>query len=96
MTEIVKEITDIKKEMLKREQEKSMRAGLVEQDALEEVKGRRPIRLGDVYIRPALEGKRLPGDLEIHINGLRYRSTARSDQKIDILFSNIKRNIDLS
>ncbi|KAJ1332209.1 hypothetical protein BSLG_008871 [Batrachochytrium salamandrivorans] len=30
------------------------------------------------------------GDLEIHLNGLRYQSQLKSDQKIDILFSNVK------
>jgi nucleosome binding factor SPN SPT16 subunit len=37
-----------------------------------------------------LEGKRRPGDLEIHLNGLRFQTQLKSDQKIDILFSNIK------
>jgi nucleosome binding factor SPN SPT16 subunit len=37
-----------------------------------------------------MEGKRRPGDLEIHQNGLRYLSQLKGDQKIDIVFSNIK------
>jgi nucleosome binding factor SPN SPT16 subunit len=66
------------------------KAGLVEQDDLEVVKGRRPPRLPECFVRPQLEGKRYSGDLEIHHNGLRYQSSVRSDQKVDILFSNIK------
>lgn len=90
-TDIAKEITDLKKEITKRDSERAEKAGLVEQDALVEIKGRRPARLPDVFVRPGLEGKRFSGDLEIHINGLRYQSSIRSDQKVDILFSNIKR-----
>jgi len=44
--------------------------------------GRRPPRLGEVFARPALEGKRLPGDIEIHTNGIRYQGLIRNDQKI--------------
>ena len=91
MSDICKTVTDIKKEIQKREQERVTKAGLVEQDDLEVIKGRRPPRIPDVFIRPNMEGKRYAGDLEIHVNGLRYQSSVRSEQKIDILFSNIKR-----
>jgi nucleosome binding factor SPN SPT16 subunit len=50
--------------------------------------GRRPYKLTDVFPRPALDGKRLPGDVEIHQNGVRY--TSMSNQRIDVLFSNVK------
>ncbi|KAI0086290.1 FACT complex subunit SPT16 [Irpex rosettiformis] len=86
---IMKQITDLKKEVNKREQQKKEMADVVEQDILVEVKGRRPIKLPEVFIRPALDGKRLPGEVEIHQNGLRYQSPMGS-QKIDILFSNVK------
>lgn len=36
--------------------------------------GRRPHRLPDVFVRPALDGKRLAGEIEIHSNGVRYQS----------------------
>ncbi|KAJ1341621.1 hypothetical protein BSLG_003810 [Batrachochytrium salamandrivorans] len=88
--EIYREISELKKEMQKREAERLEMADLVEQASLMEVKGRRPTRLPDVFVRPGLEGKRFPGDLEIHLNGLRYQSQLKSDQKIDILFSNVK------
>ncbi|KAI9199412.1 FACT complex subunit-domain-containing protein [Polychytrium aggregatum] len=88
--EIFKQINDLKKESQKREAERKEKADLIEQDRLVEVKGRRPLRLPEVYARPVVESKRVPGDLEIHINGIRYQSQLKSDQRIDILFSNIK------
>lgn len=60
--------------MNKREQQKKEMADVVEQDILAEVKGRRPHKLPEVFVRPALDGKRLPGEVEIHQNGLRYQS----------------------
>ncbi len=36
--------------------------------------GRKPLKLPDVFARPALDGKRLAGELEIHSNGVRYVS----------------------
>ena len=77
----MRQITDLKKEVNKREQQKKEMADVVEQDILVEVKGRRPIKLPEVFIRPALDGKRLPGEVEIHQNGLRYQSPMGS-QKI--------------
>jgi nucleosome binding factor SPN SPT16 subunit len=71
---ITKQITDLKKEMNKREQQKKELADVIEQDTLIEVKGRRPHKLPEVFVRPALDGKRLPGEVEIHQNGLRYQS----------------------
>ncbi|KAJ3218860.1 FACT complex subunit spt16 [Dinochytrium kinnereticum] len=89
--EIHRDVSDFKKEIQKREAERKEMSDLVEQAKLIEVKGRRPLLLREVFVRPAIDsGKRLPGDLEIHTNGLRYQSGLRSDSKIDILFSNIK------
>lgn len=88
--EVFKEIQDLKKQVLEREAARKERADLVDQAQLIEVTGKRPSRLPDIYIRPGMEGKRLPGDLEIHQNGLRYRSQIRGDQRVDVLFSNIK------
>ncbi|KAF3941694.1 hypothetical protein ABW19_dt0200520 [Dactylella cylindrospora] len=92
MAEISQAIQDMKKQALKREQEKKEMEDVVTQDNLIEIKNRRPQRLPDVYVRPALDGKRVAGDIEIHQNGLRYVSPLRSgpDQRIDILFSNVK------
>ncbi len=71
----------MKKEVNKREQQKKEMADVIEQDTLVEVKGRRPTKLPEVFVRPALDGKRLPGEVEIHQNGLRYQSPMGS-QKI--------------
>ena len=71
---IHKQITELKKEVNKREQQKKEMADVIEQDSLIELKGRRPHKLPEVFIRPPTDGKRLPGEVEIHQNGLRYQS----------------------
>lgn len=71
---ISKQITELKKEANKREQQKKEMADVVEQGNLVEVKGRRPIKMSEAFVRPALDGKRLPGEVEIHQNGVRYQS----------------------
>jgi Xaa-Pro aminopeptidase len=62
---------------------------VVEQDKLVEIRNRRPVKLPDVYLRPPLDGKRVPGEVEIHQNGLRYQSPLRNEH-VDVLFSNVK------
>jgi nucleosome binding factor SPN SPT16 subunit len=43
------------------------------QSANSDATGRRPHKLIDVHIRPALDAKRIaPGEVELHANGLRY------------------------
>ncbi|KAJ3025663.1 UNVERIFIED_CONTAM: FACT complex subunit spt16 [Siphonaria sp. JEL0065] len=89
--EIFREVNELKKDVSKREAERKEKADLVEQDKLVEMRGAgRRLLLREVYARPALEGKRFAGDLELHTNGLRYQSALRNDQRIDVLFSNIK------
>ncbi|KAJ7314893.1 FACT complex subunit-domain-containing protein [Mycena albidolilacea] len=68
---ICKQITDLKKEANKREQQKKEMADMPE-----------------AFIRPAVDGKRLAGEVEIHENGVRY--LLPNGQKVDILFSNVK------
>lgn len=89
-TEIHKEIQDLKKAAVKKENEQKDMADVVEQDRLAEIKGKRPVKLTDVQVRPSFDGKRQSGDVEIHSNGIRYQSSVKADQKIDILFSNMK------
>lgn len=62
---------------------------VVEQEKLVEIRNKRPLRLGDVFLRPAQDGKRVPGEVEIHQNGLRYVSPLRNEN-VDVVFSNIK------
>ena len=80
--EIYKHVTDLKKESAKREQERKDYADLVVQERLVEVKGKRPVRLLEVQVRPSVDGKRGVGDLEVHTNGLRYVSQVRNDQRV--------------
>lgn len=37
-----------------------------------------------------MEGKRVPGKVEIHQNGIRYQSPLAAQQRVDILFSNVR------
>ncbi|ESK83469.1 fact complex subunit spt16 [Moniliophthora roreri MCA 2997] len=85
---IYKQITDLKKEVNKREAQKKEMADVIDQGSLIELKGRRPVKMPEVFIRPAPDGKRLPGEVEIHQNGVRYVSPI--GQKVDVLFSNVK------
>ncbi|WFD42788.1 Xaa-Pro aminopeptidase [Malassezia psittaci] len=87
--EVYNEISEMRRIASKREAERKEMADVVEQDQLILSKAR-PLVLPEVFPRPALEGKRLPGSLTIHQNGLRFMSPLRQDQKIDIPFSNVK------
>jgi nucleosome binding factor SPN SPT16 subunit len=71
----------LKKDANKREQQKKEMADVIEQGTLVELKGRRPAKMSEAFVRPALDGKRLPGEVEIHQNGVRYQSPLGS-QKI--------------
>lgn len=37
-----------------------------------------------------MEGKRVPGKLEIHQNGIRFQSPLSTQQRVDVLFSNVR------
>ncbi|MCJ1415358.1 FACT complex subunit spt16 [Xylographa parallela] len=88
MQDISEQITDLRKNMVRREQEKKELEDVVEQDKLTEIRNRKPARLENVFVRPAMDGKRIPGEVEIHQNGLRYRD--HRGNNIDVLFSNVK------
>ncbi|KAH9826582.1 FACT complex subunit spt16 [Teratosphaeria destructans] len=88
MEDIKDQITEMKKAAVRKEQEKKDMEDVVEQDKLVEIRNRRPFRLDNIYVRPTLESKRVGGAVEIHQNGLRYLHLG--NQKIDILFGNIK------
>lgn len=88
MADIEAQITEMKKSAIRKEQEKKDMEDVVEQDKLVEIRNRRPHRLDNIYMRPAMESKRVGGAVEIHQNGLRYNHLG--NQKIDILFSNVK------
>ncbi|EME38930.1 hypothetical protein DOTSEDRAFT_160702 [Dothistroma septosporum NZE10] len=88
MEDIQNQITEMKKAANRKEQEKKDMEDVVEQDKLVEIRNRRPYRLDNIYMRPAVESKRVGGSVEIHQNGLRYNHMG--SQRIDVLFSNIK------
>ncbi|BDD57948.1 FACT complex subunit spt16 [Monascus purpureus] len=89
LAQVAQDITELRKNALRREQEKKEMEDVVEQDKLIEIRNRRPVKLPDVYLRPPLDGKRVPGEVEIHQNGLRYMSPFRNE-RVDVLFSNVK------
>ncbi|OLY78204.1 FACT complex subunit spt16, partial [Smittium mucronatum] len=93
MTDIFQMINNLKKNQAKREMEKSQMADMVKQDRLDEIRGSRPTRLTDVFVRPGPDNKRVPGNLEIHKNGIKYIHPLKSDNRIEILFNNVKHMI---
>ncbi|KAL6048781.1 FACT complex subunit [Balamuthia mandrillaris] len=81
-------IKEIRKRAQARATERQIMDNLVEQEELDvNARGRVP-RLNDLYIRPNIGGRRTKGSLEVHRNGLRFRSTKGG--LVDIIFSNIK------
>ncbi|KAH6665916.1 FACT complex subunit SPT16 [Plectosphaerella plurivora] len=88
--EIATQISNMKRDSNKKEQEKKELEDVVEQDKLVEIRNRRPAVLDNVFIRPAMEGKRVAGKLEIHQNGIRYTSPLHGSQRVDVLFSNVR------
>lgn len=89
LADVAAQITELRKAVSRKEQEKKEAEDMIEQEKLIEVRNKRPIKLPDVYIRPAQDGKRVPGEVEIHQNGVRYTSPMRNDH-VDVIFSNIK------
>jgi nucleosome binding factor SPN SPT16 subunit len=87
--ETFRAIQELRKAVAEREHAAKEMSDLVAQASLAEISGRRPARLADVYARPSLETRRAPGDVEIHANGIRFRSQLKADQRIDVLFANI-------
>ncbi|CAK9439914.1 uncharacterized protein LODBEIA_P40140 [Lodderomyces beijingensis] len=90
MIDVFKAIQELKKDSVKRDQERKQLADVVTQANLVELKGSRVKKLDNVFVRPTPDTKKLGGVLQIHENGLRYQSSFNMDQKIDVLFSNIK------
>ncbi|KJZ78273.1 FACT complex subunit SPT16 [Hirsutella minnesotensis 3608] len=89
-SEIATQISNMKRDVNKKEQEKKDMEDVVEQEKLTEIRNRRPAVLDNVYIRPAMEGKRVPGKVEIHQNGIRYQSPLNAQHRVDVLFSNVR------
>ncbi|GAV70889.1 Peptidase_M24 domain-containing protein/Rtt106 domain-containing protein/SPT16 domain-containing protein [Cephalotus follicularis] len=91
-SEVVQGIKTLRRHVVARESERAERATLVTQERLQLAGNRfKPIRLSDLWIRPVFggRGRKLPGTLEVHVNGFRF-STTRADERVDIMFANIK------
>ncbi|PRQ48490.1 putative peptidase M24, FACT complex subunit Spt16p/Cdc68p, creatinase/Aminopeptidase P/Spt16 [Rosa chinensis] len=92
ISEAVQLIKTLRRQVASRESERAERATLVTQEKLQLAGAKfKPKRLPDLEIRPSFGGRarKLTGSLEAHANGLRY-STSRADQRVDVMFSNIK------
>lgn len=90
VNQVVQMIKSHKRSVAMKESEKAERATLVTQEKLQLSKTK-PIRLSDLWIRPAFggRGRKMTGTLESHYNGFRY-STMRAEERVDIMFQNIK------
>lgn len=82
MHDIYKLVTDLKKAVLKREQDLAEEADVVDQAQLIELRAKRPVEMLDISVRHSFNGKQLASDVEIHQNGLRYQSSLKSNQRI--------------
>ncbi|KAK7360351.1 hypothetical protein VNO77_02338 [Canavalia gladiata] len=92
ISEVVQSIKSLRRQVVARESERAERATLVTQEKLQLANNRfKPIRLSDLWIRPAFggRGRKIPGTLEAHVNGFRY-STTRQDERVDVMFGNVK------
>lgn len=92
ISEAVQLIKTLRRQVASRESERAERATLVTQEKLQMAGAKfKPIRLSDLWIRPAFggRGRKLPGSLEAHANGFRY-STSRPDERVDVMYRNIK------
>jgi nucleosome binding factor SPN SPT16 subunit len=88
MENLSQQITEMKKESVRKEQEKKQMEDVVEQDKL--VIDRRGPKLDMVFLRPTMDTKRIPGLIEIHQNGVRYVHGGPNSAHIDVLFNNVK------
>eukprot|EP00947_MAST-08B_sp_MAST-8B-sp1_P002039 g2039.t1 len=81
-------IKELQKRARASQREELERADLVEQADLHVDRTKRYPRLTDIDMRPRIKGKKGHGTLELHSNGLRFRSV-KGDQ-CDVLFTNMK------
>ncbi|ETW06799.1 hypothetical protein H310_02951 [Aphanomyces invadans] len=84
-------IKELQKRVKQREQQEQEESDLVVQEDLILHRDRRVPRLSDLSARPHLSGRKTQGTLEAHYNGFRF--TTNKNQKLDILYANIKHAI---
>jgi len=81
-------IKELRKRVQTREKEAKDRKDLVTQEPLQLIRTGKISRLRDVFVRPNVGGKKASGELQLHVNGLRFQ--AQRGEKLDINFKNIK------
>lgn len=84
-------IKELQKRVKQREQREQEESDLVVQEDLILTRDRRVPRLIDLSARPHVTGRKTHGTLEAHNNGVRFMTN--KNQKLDILYSNIKHAI---
>ncbi|KAF1331979.1 Fact complex subunit spt16, partial [Globisporangium splendens] len=84
-------IKELQKRVKQREQREQEESDLVVQEDLILTRDRRVPRLIDLSARPHVTGRKTHGTLEAHTNGVRFMTN--KNQKMDILYSNIKHAI---
>ncbi|KYQ92358.1 FACT complex subunit SPT16 [Tieghemostelium lacteum] len=94
LTNILKQIKDLRKSVTAKEAEDRDKRNLVTQEKLIMIRGKCP-RISDIHSRPTLSGsRRTIGTLEAHENGLRFTpNTGKDKTPIDILYKNIRHSI---
>jgi nucleosome binding factor SPN SPT16 subunit len=81
-------IKELRKRVMAREKQADLERDLVTQASLQLIRTGKIHRLRDVHVRPTVGGKKAPGVLEIHSNGLRFN--AARGEKLDLIFGNVK------
>ena len=85
-----KQIKELQKRYKQKSVDESNKKGLVKQDDLEKIVGKKH-QLDNLTVRPNISGKKTIGRLECHKNGLKFVSN--KNEEIVILFNNIKHAI---
>lgn len=88
LTLAYRQISELRKRARTKEIQEQEEATLVEQDKLVRIKNERVHRLTDLSMRPVFGGRKTQGNLEAHVNGLRFISTR--SEIVEVMYANIK------
>ena len=88
LSNVYRNILELRKRVRQREQKEEEEKDLVQQAKLIRIRDQRVPRLQDLTMRPQLSGRKCIGSLEAHQNGLRFVSTR--GETMDVMYSNIK------
>lgn len=84
---IINQIKDMIRDYKIKEQENKEKEDIIEQEKIK-IRKEKKIFLPEIFIKPAISGKKTQGVLEAHVNGFRFIST--KGEKVDIIYNNIK------